>query len=181
MANNPMGLDFIEGPLGVVKLKFDNVDLGKTLDEANLEFIEDIKDIMYAQDGTQPMDKVPTGQAYKVTAKIAELTWARLKKLMRGVTAVGHNALLGVDLYRSGKASFSKKLEITRVDSEGNESALPEYKLTFYLAFPTVTNFSTFGPDTQRAADVEFYMFRDPLHHNAFGFSGIASSLGTGY
>lgn len=178
MANNPMGTDFIEGPLGVVSLNFNNVDLGKTLEEANLEFIEDIKDIFYAQDGTQPADKIPTGQAYQVTVKLAQQTWARLKELMRGVTVVGHSAKLGVDLYRSGKDNFAKVLIVTRVDSEGTGSTVPEYKLTFYKAMPIVTQFAIFGPDTQRSVDVTFYCFRDSTHSNAFGYSGHASSLG---
>lgn len=179
MANNPMGLDFIEGVLGVVKLTFNNVDLGKTMDEATLEFIEDIKDIFFAQDGTQPADKVPTGQAYQLTCKLAQQTWARLKELMRGVTVVGHNALLGTDLYRSGKDNFAKALTVARVDSDGVASTVPEFIMNFYLAFPMVTAFSTFGPDTQRTVDVTFYMFRDPLHGNYFGYSGLGSSLGT--
>lgn len=182
MANNPMGLDFIQGNLGVVNLTFNSVDLGKTLDETTVEFVEDVKDIFYAQDGTQPADKVPTGQAYLVKTKIAQQTWARLKELMRGVTVVGHNALLAADMYRSGKDNFSHALVLERVDSEGVSSTVPEYILTFYKAFPHVTGaIATFGPDTQRAVEVEFYCFRDAAHHNAFGVSGHASSLGTGY
>ena len=183
MANNPMGLDFIEGVLGVVNINFNNVDLGKTLDEATLEFIEDIKDIMYAQDGTQPQDKVPTGQAYQVTCKIAQPTWLRLKELMRGVTTSpdGHSALLGANLYLSGKDNFAKVLTLTRVDSDGVSSAVLEYKMTFYKAFPMVTSpVGTFGPDTQRSVDVTFYIFRDSAHGGNFGYSGHASSLGTG-
>jgi len=177
-----MGLDFIEGSLGVCRLTFDNLDLGKTLEELTVEYVEDLKDIFYAQDGTQPMDKVPTGQAYVVKAKLAEQTWAILAKLMRGLTVVGHSALLAANLYLSGKANFAKVLKISRVDSDGVASAVPEYILTFYKAFPHVTGpIGTFGPDTQRAVEVEWYCFRDPAHHNAFAVSGHPSSLGTGY
>ena len=64
----PIGSNFIEGVLGVVNLNFDGTDLGKTLDEASIEFIEDMKSIKYAQNGTQDYDKIPTGQGYRAFA-----------------------------------------------------------------------------------------------------------------
>jgi hypothetical protein len=176
-----MGNNFIEGPLGVVALKFDNVELGKTIDEANLEFIEDVKDIKYAQDGTQPADKVPTGQAYKLTVKLAEPSWVRLAKLMRGLT-VGtalNSAKLGRDIYRSGKTNFAKELVIRRVDSDGVASTDPKYCLTFFKAIPTVNgSIGAFGPDTQRQVEVVFEcMYDSTTGHMCFGYSGYASSV----
>ena len=178
MANTPIGSCFIEGVLGVCALNFNNVDLGKTIDEVSIEFIEDIKDIFYAQYGTQPYDKIPTGQAYQVTCKLGEITWERLKELMRGIETAGYNAKLGQDIYRSGRENFAKELVLTRVDSDGNESTDPLYKLTFYKAMPTVSgSLGSFGPDTQREIEVVFYCFRDETK-GAFGYSGYASSLG---
>lgn len=178
MANPPIGDDFIQGVLGVVILNFNGVDLGKTIDEVMLEFIEDIKDINFAQDGTQPYDKIPTGQAYQVTCKMGQITWARLNQVLRGLTVVGHNAKLGRDIYRSGRDNFAKVLTLTRVDSDGNASADPLYRLTFYKAMPTVNGaIGSFGPDTQREVEVVFYCFYDE-DKEAFGYSGYASSLG---
>jgi len=174
-----MGTNFIEGVLGVVRLIFNSVDLGKTVDEANLEFIEDIKDIMFAQDGTQPADKVPTGQAYQVTFKLGEQTWLRMAQLMRGVTVGGGgNVGLGADLYRSGLAAFAKELKLTRVDSDGVASTDPSYTLVFYKAFPQVNGpVGNFGPDTQRTVEVVCYCFRDVAHNNLFGYQGSDSSF----
>lgn len=178
MANAPIGNNFIEGVLGVVLLNFHNVDLGKTRDEATIEFIEDIKDINFAQDGTQPSDKIPTGQAYQITAKLGQITWARLDKVLRGLTVVGNSAKLGRDIYRSGRDNFSYQLVLTRVDSDGNAYANDLYKLTFYKAFPMVNGpIGSFGPDTQREVEVMFYCFYDE-DKEAYGYSGIASSLG---
>ena len=175
---DPLGSNFIEGVLGVVQMYFDGIDLGKTLDEATLEFIEDIKDIMFAQNGTQPADKIPTGQAYQITANFAQRTWARLEKLLRGVTVVGNSAKLGVDLYRSGYDNFAKQLILYRVDSDGVVSTSPIYRLVMYKAMPTVSGpIATFGPDTQQQVTVTFYCFKDTTK-NAFGYSGYASSLG---
>lgn len=178
MANDPIGNNFIEGPLGVVSLTYDSVNLGKTIDEATIEFIEDIKDIFYAQDGTQPADKIPTGQAYQMSCKLGQQTWARLEKLIRGLTVVGNNAKLGVDLYRSGRDNFSKVLEIKRVDSDGVASTNALYRLYFYKAMPIINgSIANFGPDSQREMEVTFYMFKDTVK-NCFGFAGYASSLG---
>lgn len=180
MANAPMGTNFIEGVLGVVRLIFNGVDLGKTLDEATIEFIEDMKDINFAQDGTQPADKVPTGQAYQVSFKLGEQTWIRMAQLMRGVTLGGGGSVaLGADLYRSGRDSFAKELRIYRVDSDGTSSADPFFRLVFYKALPMVTGaVGNFGPDTQRSVDVTCYCFRDSTHDHKFGYQGYESSLG---
>ena len=179
MANNPMGANFIEGSLGVVRLNFNGVELGKTEGEASLEFIEDLKDILFAQNGTQPYDKVPTGQAYQVTCNLAELTWARLEQLIRGLTSPSiQSAKLGRDIYRSGRDSFAKQLVITRVDSDGVASSLAKFRLTFYKAMPMPTGpVGAFGPDTQRVMAVTFYCMYDETK-GAFGFSGSETSLG---
>ena len=180
MANPPIGSNFIEGPLGVVLLNFDSIELGKTVDEASLEFIEDMKDILFAQNGTQPYDQIPTGQAYKVTCKLGQPTWARLQKLLRGQTGVGDSVKLGRDIYRSGRDSFAKVLTLTRVDSDGAASTDPKFKMTFWLAIPSVSGaLGAFGPDTQRAVEVSFYcLYDETAGHAGFGYSGIASSVG---
>lgn len=178
MANNPIGNNFFEGSLGVVQLTFDSVDLGKTIDEATIEFIEDIKDIFYAQNGSQPYDKIPTGQAYQITCKLGEQTLARMEKLLRGLTVVGNNVKLGVDLYRSGRDNFAKVLEVKRVDSDAAPSSNELYRLYFYKAMPIINgSIATFGPDNQREFEVMFYIFKDTAK-NCFGFAGYASSLG---
>lgn len=182
MANPPIGNNFVEGPLGVVRLTFDSVALGKTLDEATIEFIEDMKDIKFAQDGTQPADKIPTGQAYRVTCKLGEPEWDRLSKLMRGLTPSGdgNSAKLGRDIYRSGKTNFAKVLVIQRVDSDGVASTDPRFRLTFYKAIPSVSGaIGPFGPDTQRGVDVVFdCMYDETVGHECFGYSGYPTSLG---
>jgi len=178
MANPPMGLNFWEGELGVLNLVFNNVDVGKTTDETTLEFIEDMKDINFAQDGTQPHDKVPTGQAYQLTCKMGQITAARLAQVLRGLTVSGNSVKLGRDIYRSGRDNFAKVLTATRVDSDGNSSADPVYRLYLYKALPTVNGaIGPFGPDTQRDVEVVFYIFYDETNE-AFGYSGYASSLG---
>jgi hypothetical protein len=179
-ANPPMGDDFIEGSLGVVDITFDSVNLGKTVDEAVLEPIVDRKEIKYAQDGTQPADFVVTGQAYKVTCKIGQPTWARLKKVMYGLTVAGHSALLGRDLYRSILAAYSKVLILKRVDSNGNPSAVHKYWLTCWKALPLVNGaIATFGPDTQRTVTIEWLIVFDATKgHEGFGYSGSSTTLG---
>ncbi len=179
MANAPIGNNFWEGPLGVVTVTFKNVDLGKTLDDVIIENVEDIKDILYAQDGTQPYDKIPTGQAKMVTATFGQITIDLINSLMRGVTKSGdgNSAKLGRDIYRSGRDNFTGQLVLTRVDSDGNASSDPYFKLTLFKAFPIITGNVPYGPDTQRGVEVQFYIFYDETNE-AFGYSGHASSVG---
>jgi len=179
MANAPIGNNFWEGPLGVILIEYDNVNLGKTIDEATIEYVEDIKDILYAQDGTQPYDKIPTGQAYLITATYGQITIDLLKKLMRGVTKSGggNSAKLGRDIYRSGRENFTKELISRRVDSDGNASSDLLYRLLMFKAMPIITGNVVYGPDSQRGLEVQFYCFYDESQE-AFGYSGYASSVG---
>jgi len=179
MGNPPMGLDFFEGEMGVVLLKFDGVDLGMTLDNTSLERLADIKDIKFAQRGTQPSDLVPTGQGWKLTTKLGETTLARLAKLTQGTTVINHSAKLAQDLYRGAYDNFARRLEIVRCDSDGVASTRAEDRVVFYKAFPKVTGAigGPMGPDQQRGTDVEFTMLYD-RGRCAFGFSGRASSVG---
>lgn len=180
MGNDPIGLDFIEGSLGVISLTFDGTELGTSMDEANLEKIEDITDIFHAQFGTQPADKIITGQAYQLTVMLDDITAARLAKLIQGLTisSGGHSVAFGTDLYRSAYQNFAKELKAARVDSDGVASTNQKYIMTFYKAYPTVNgSLGPFGPSTQRSIEVVFYIFKE-LVTKKFGFYGYASSLG---
>lgn len=176
----PIGTHFFEGELGVVQLEFDGADLGLTTEDTEIEFVEDIKDILFQQKGTQPYDKIPTGSAYRIKAKFGQINNTLLEKLLRGVTksGIGGKSLkLGRDIYRSGRVNFAKELILYRVDSEGDESTDPYFKCTFYSAMPLEFDSMPFGADTQRGLTVTFYCFFDETK-NAFGYTGYASSLG---
>jgi hypothetical protein len=159
--NPPMGAEFWRGDLKVLLLKFNNIDLGKTLDDTTLEAITDVKDIMYAQDGTQPADKVYTGMAWKLTCKIAETSNIKLALLKPGTTAKGLSSKVGRDLYRSGLANFAKRLEAAAIDSEGVASTDVHQRFIAPLAFPSIKGSIDFGPSKQRYMEVEFYFFFD--------------------
>ncbi len=178
-ANAPIGNNFWEGPLGVCNVEFNNVDLGKTTASTIIERIEDIQDIIYQQNGTQPYDKIPSGLAYQITCTFGEIDTALMVALMRGVTASGggNSVALGHDLYRSGRDNFSQQLVVKRVDSYGNSSTDPFFQLTFYKAFPIITGNIEYGSDVQKGLEVQFYIFYDETNE-AFGYSGNASSVG---
>jgi hypothetical protein len=176
-----MGNNFWEGSLGVVLTEFAGVDLGKSIGEATIESVEDVMDILFAQDGTQPYDKVPTGQAYLITVNYGQVDIELLKTLVRGVTQPGgagsNSALLGRDIYRSGRDNFAKQLTLTRVDSDGNASTNLLYRLTMFKAMPIITGAISYGPDVQKGMEVQYYCFYDESNE-AFGYSGYASSVG---
>lgn len=174
---NILGNNFIEGPLGVVQLEFNGVDIGKTFEDTEIEFIQDVTDILYAQDGTQPADKVRTGAAWQITCQMAEQTLERLVEVMKGVTRAGNSAKLGRELYLSGKDNEAKVLKIKRVDSEGNVSTDDHFIMVFYKGWPQVTSPVSYGPSTQRTLELTFYCFWDETN-NAFGYFGNASSVG---
>lgn len=175
------GNNFWEGALGVVQLDFDGVDLGKTGASTTLEYIEDITDIFYQQDGTQPADKYRTGAAWQVTASFAQIDTELVTKLFAGTTrgGSGNNSIkLSRELYRSMLTNEAKVLIVKRVDSEGDLSTDHRYWTTFYKAVPLVTGGTfEYGADTQKMIEITFYCFYDTTN-NAFGYSGYATSLG---
>lgn len=179
MANPPIGNEFWQGPLKIVQATFDGVDLGYTTEDTELEFVETVKDIFYAQFGTEAADKIPTGSAWKVRIKFAQPSATLISILYRGTTisATGKAVKLSRDLYRSGYDNFSKLLSLAAVDSEGTPSTDPNFILNMYKAMFVPTAAILYGPDSQRMIEGEFYCFYDRTNL-AYGYSGHASSLG---
>lgn len=179
MANPPIGNSWIEGELGVLQLEFDSLDLGYTTDATELEFIEDVADTFYQQFGTQPYDKIPTGQAYQLTCMLGQINPERLAKIARGITISGDKKSMkaGSDLYRSGRTNFAKQLIARRVDSSGAVSTDPRFKFIAPKAFPMPSGNVSFEASTQKALSVTFYLFKDSTL-DVFFYTGYASSLG---
>jgi hypothetical protein len=174
-----MGDNIWEGPLGVTQIEFDDLDMGKTMEDTTIERDEDIKDIMYQQEGTKPADYVRTGLLWLVKTKIAEISTDKLAKIMPDLTVSGGgNAVkLGRELYRSMKTYEAKTLKIKRVDSEGDVTTNNDYILVFYKAIPIVTSTIDWGADTQRGVSIEWRCLWDE-DESAYGYSGEPSSLG---
>jgi hypothetical protein len=174
-----MGNNIWEGPLGVVQLEFDNLDLGKTMEDTTIEPDQDIKDILYQQDGTKAADLVRTGILFIVKCKIGIINTSRLTKVFSGITKSGDgNAVkIGRELYRSMKTYEAKVLKVKRVDSEGEVTTNDDHIIVFYKAIPVVTGTIDWGADTQRGLEIEFRCMWDE-DECAFGYSGKASSVG---
>jgi hypothetical protein len=178
MANAPMGNNIWEGVLGVVTIKFNNVDLGKTTADTEMVIEQDVKDILFQQSGTKYADKVRTGQAIMINCTFGEISTSLIEQLHKGFTAsgIGDSLSLSRSLYQSWLTSEAKTLELSRVDSEGTASTDPVYKVTFFKAAPEITGSIQWGADTQRNLAVTFHCFFDTAE-NAYGYSGYLSSF----
>ncbi len=176
--NNPIGMNALEGSLGVLKITFNNISMGKSMGGCEIEKVEDIKDIMHDQNGTQPWDKIVTGQAWLVRTPLSEITVARIQQVSRGiVVAAGGSTKFEDDMFRSGRDNFAKKLILKRINSDGSETTDPMYTFNFYLAFPRITAPFTYTVDGQRVMEVEWYIFKSTTN-NCYGYMGYNSSLG---
>ena len=75
MANPPIGNCFIEGPIGVCRITFNNVDLGKSLDQVEVlpeqaEVLPGEKETSSAQVKILPLDaENSSAEAYTSTSK----------------------------------------------------------------------------------------------------------------
>lgn len=177
-ANPPIGNNFIEGVLGVCRVSFNGVDYGKTLNNIEIQKDQDIKEIFYAQDGTKRADNVRTGIAYMVTCEFAVPTIALLNAIDAGISksGAGNSASFGRNNYTLW-SSESSELVLTRVDSEGDSSVDPFFKMTFYKAHGEQTGPIAYGPDQQRTIQVTFHIYYDETK-NSFGYVGYETSLG---
>lgn len=175
----------VAGPLGVVKVGFKGYDLGKTTAETTLKLDQDIKDIMYQQDGTKPSDKVRTGAVLVIAGTLGEVKTKTLALCMAGVTA-GHATaaddfgVLGRSVYQSMRENEAGPAIIAACSADGIASELPEDQMCFYEAFINLTaNLINWGADVQRGLPFEmtipFHTFADGesiAHRGAFGYWG---------
>jgi hypothetical protein len=180
--NPPIGNSFPEGCLGVCNVYFDSMYMGQTDGTTELKPEEDNKEIRYAQQGTAPADDIPTGMKYTVTASLAEITTARLGKIWRGLTVKNNSAKIGSDIY-SSRRQHAKVLKLIRINSEGQDSLLPEFTCVFYLASPRITSNFQFGADVQRNLGVEWKIYKDITidkygNVKGYGYWGWPSSAG---
>lgn len=157
--------NLFDGPLGVVKIGFKGYDLGKTTAEAALKFDQDIKDIIYQQDGTKAADRVRTGAVLVLSATFGEISTGLLRLLMAGVTS-GIDAtnedfgVIGRSVYQSMRDNEAGALRIAACDGNGVASVEDEDHLNFYEAIANVNgNLVNWGADTQRNLPVEFHIF----------------------
>ena len=174
-----------EGPLGVTQIGFKGYDLGKTTADTNLTPDQDIKDIIFQQDGTKPSDHVRTGQDMILACTFGEISTGLLKLLMAGVSSENESALsdagtIGRSIYQSMRDNEAGVLKINAVDENGEPSASLQDIINCYEAIPIVTGeLINWGADTQRNFAMEFrikfHVFADGESvgkYGAFGYWG---------
>jgi len=173
------------GPLGVVKIGYKGYDLGKTSAETTLKPDQDIKDIIYQQDGTKAADRVRTGLTYVLTATFSEIKTSLLKQLVAGIdssntSSDSDSAVIGRSVYQSMRNNEAGVLKVAACSGDGIPSEDAEDIMYFYEAIANVNgNLVNWGADTQRNLTVEFHIFfhtfaagESSTHRGAFGYLG---------
>ena len=149
------------GPLGVVKIGFKGYDLGKTTAGSTLTPDQDIKDIMYQQEGTKPADHVRTGMEYLLDVTFGEIKTGLLALLMAGISA-GEDAgdddgIIGRDIFQSMLDNEAGVLKIAACDENGIALEDTENVMNWYEGIPVITGeLVNWGVDTQRNLPVQF-------------------------
>jgi len=173
----------LDGPLGVTRIGFEGYDLGKTTADANLVPDQDVKDIIYQQDGTKAADHVRTGIDYLLNVTFGEINTGLLKQMMAGVSTENTDAnedsgSIDRIIYQSMRDNEGGVLRIAAVDENGVASAELEDLLNFWEAIPIVNgDLINWGADTQRNFPVQF---RIKWHEFASGESSTKTG-GFGY
>lgn len=176
------------GPLGMVQVAFKGYDLGKTTGETVLKEERDIKDIVYAQDGTRPADKVCTGSALLLDLTLAEIK-PELVALLKAGAVAGKNGTgkdyftFGRSMYQSMRENEAGPLKVAACKANGLPSEEAEDTFSFYEAIPVISdNLLNWGPDSQRALKVQFLILfhkfaagESATKDGDYGYGGLAS------
>ncbi len=151
-----------EGPLGVIQIGFKGYNLGKTMADSNLSPDQDVKDIMYQQDGTKPADHVRTGLEYILAATFGEISTGLITALMAGITSENEtptedSGTIGRNIYQSMRTNEAGVLKMVAVDENGVASDEIEDRILCYEAIPIIDGeLVNWGADTQRNFPVQF-------------------------
>jgi hypothetical protein len=149
-------------PLGVVKVGFNGYDLGKTGADTEFTPDQDIKDIIYQQDGTKPADHVRTGLEYILSCTFSEISTGLLTQLMSGISTQNSSAAddtgtIDRNQYQSMRDNEAKVLKVAAVNANGVPSTDDEDTLFFYEAIPIIDGtLINWGADSQRMLPVQF-------------------------
>ena len=158
--------ELLDGPLGNAFLAFDGWNLGKTTEDTQLMNDDDVKDILYSQDGTKAADKVTTGSLRILNATFAEIKTSLLKLLVPGITSmatpgVGDDSMsFDRFVFKSHRDNRAGALRIYATDENGFALTDDEDVASFYEVVPVVTDtLINWGADTQRNLPVQFFIF----------------------
>lgn len=180
----------LQGPLGNVLINFDGDDLGKTTEDTQLTKIEDVKDIIYSQDGTQPADHVSTGMLMQLSATFAEIRTTLLEKIVYSFSSqatapsTDDSGTFGRYIYQSLRDNKQGKLIVTATNENGAKRTNDDDILNFYEVVPLIDeNLINWGADTQRNLPARFMIYFSEFGvsqvsggpSGAFGYYGSAS------
>lgn len=171
------GTNIFDTPLGVVFIDYKGVDLGKTTDATKLMNEEDLKDILYQQNGTKPFTKIRTGVSWMIQCVLGNPGLQRLglinpnMKPSPSFISMDFSRQLFVDLQdEAGRLVVTEMINNIR-------STDPKRIMVFPKAAARMTTEIGWGVDLQRTVGVEFWCFVNEATQS-FGYSGYASSLG---
>lgn len=177
MGTTPIGNNIWEGSLKVCRVEYNGVDLGKTIGDVEIIKNEDVKDILYQQDGTQYYDKVPTGVSWQIQVPLGEISISLLTSMHDSMTAsgAGSSMKIGKNIYHSWLEQ-ALELKLKAIDEDGDASTDVLQSITCPKAYPEISTNIIYGADTQRGFTVIFHVFYDTTN-DIFMYSGYASSL----
>lgn len=148
-------------------------DVGGTVGKSTIKILKKEKDLVFEQNGTEPVDIVRVGSAAEVMVPIGEITLANLALALPGSTLVTDggtpskkkvvgNQGVGMQAVRDGKCvQLRVKPYVNGVPStDANEW------FTATLAYPTGDISQDIGLDSQRSFQVTFRCLPDPNNSN---------------
>jgi hypothetical protein len=169
---------FFRDPLGIVKLNYGGIALGKTNGGTTITKLPDIKDINSDQDGSKPFDGIRIGEDFKIKATLIDITNELLALIDKGLALSGNKQSLEMNrsLFQSIRDE-ALPLIITRCDDKGVESTDPKDRMYLYEVSAVLTGDMSKFDLNQRMLEVEFRVWWNETKET-YGYVGYGSSLG---
>jgi hypothetical protein len=164
--------------LGIVKLNYKGVDLGRTNGGSTISKLPDVKDIISDQDGSKRFDGIRIGEEFKVKTTLIEIDNELLATIDPGLALSGNKK--SVDLNRSLFQSIRDEagvLIVTRCDEKGVISTNPDDRMYLYEVSAVLTGDLSKFDLNQRTLEVEFSVWWNGTKQS-YGYVGYGSSLG---
>lgn len=145
------------------------INLGDT-QGVTVRFTQEKSDLTSDQDGTQPFNRVVTGELCEVECNLVKTSHTILEAVMQGYTANASGAEGGQQASAIGEADLDIALPLgLTLFKDGAASSDPDDELLFPLAAPMGEWEVAYDAGTQRVINVKFRCYKDPQYVDSAG------------
>lgn len=151
--------------LGPCQVKFNSVDLGKTMGGVVVKISEDSQDLKSDQAGTAAEDTILTGSVVEVDIPFAEVGFSLLQEVLHQDSIGAASGVLGESNVGTSLLAAAQELQLVKY-SAGIPSTDLKDLVTFPAASPVPNAEITYDAENQRVVNTTFKCFEKVVNAN---------------